>query len=198
MLGQQEFFELMVTQLRNQDPFKPLESGEFLGQIAQFSTVSGINDLKSTVSDLAATMYSNQALQASSLVGRTVMVPGSRAELPAAGNLRGAVELGSGVTELRVDIVDGAGRLARTLKLGPQAAGSVVFEWDGRTESGTPAAPGVYTVLATAGSADGNVALDTLMVNRVEGVRLGGASGGITLALGKLGDVDLRQVRQVM
>ncbi|HEU4618215.1 MAG TPA: flagellar hook capping FlgD N-terminal domain-containing protein, partial [Gammaproteobacteria bacterium] len=48
-LGQADFLRLMITQLRNQDPFKPMESGEFLGQIAQFGTVSGIDEVRTAV-----------------------------------------------------------------------------------------------------------------------------------------------------
>ena len=44
-LATEDFLALMTTQLQNQDPLKPLESGDFLGQIASFSTVSGIGEL---------------------------------------------------------------------------------------------------------------------------------------------------------
>jgi hypothetical protein len=81
-LGQEQFLKLMITQLNNQDPFKPLESGEFLGQLAQFGTVSGIQDLQQSFQGLAGSMQSNQALQAAGLVGRSVYVPAQEAWLP--------------------------------------------------------------------------------------------------------------------
>ena len=82
-LGQAEFFDLMVTQLKNQDPFKPMESGEFLGQIAQFSTVDGIGGLQRSFESLAGSLQSSQALQASTMVGRSVALPGDTLRLEA-------------------------------------------------------------------------------------------------------------------
>ena len=77
-LGQEAFLNLMITQLKNQDPFKPLDSGEFLGQLAQFGTVSGLQDLQTKFDSLSSALVSNQALQAASLVGHTALVPSSR------------------------------------------------------------------------------------------------------------------------
>ena len=85
-MGQADFLRLMTTQLQYQDPFKPMESGEFLGQIAQFSTVSGIQGMQESLDGLAAALSSNQTLQAASLVGRGVMVPSSAAWLGTEGD----------------------------------------------------------------------------------------------------------------
>ncbi|TAL42573.1 MAG: flagellar hook assembly protein FlgD, partial [Methylovulum sp.] len=71
-LSQDEFLKLMTTQMTHQDPTKPMQNGEFLSQMAQFGTVSGIQDLQQSFKDFSASISSDQALQASSLVGRTV------------------------------------------------------------------------------------------------------------------------------
>ncbi len=92
-LGQAEFLELMTAQLRFQDPLEPMENGDFLGQIAQFGTVSGINELNTTFNSLNSSFQSNQALQASTLVGRKVLVPSEIGYLGATGGLSGSVEL---------------------------------------------------------------------------------------------------------
>ena len=73
-LGQEDFLHLMLTQLKNQDPFKPMESGEFLGQIAQFGTVQGLAGLQTSFDSLSSSLVSNQALQASTVVGRSALV----------------------------------------------------------------------------------------------------------------------------
>ena len=93
-LGQTDFLHLMLTQLKNQDPFKPLDSSEFLGQLAQFGTVSGLAQLQTSFDGLASSLTSDQALQASGLVGRSALVPGAEALL-ANGKLSGAVDLPS-------------------------------------------------------------------------------------------------------
>ena len=71
-LGQDAFLKLMTAQMQHQDPFKPMESGEFLGQIAQFSTVSGIQAMQESLAGLSTALTSNQTLQAANLVGRGV------------------------------------------------------------------------------------------------------------------------------
>lgn len=197
-LGQEDFFKLLITQLRNQDPLKPLASGEFLSQIAQFSTVSGVQDLQRSFRELAGSLYSSQALQASALVGRTVYLPGPDAALDASGaGVSGQVELAASTGGLTVGIYDGAGSLVRRLALGPQPAGTVAFHWDGLTDAGTPAAPGVYRIKAEAVVGGENVAVDTLVAARVESVTLGHAGQGITLNLPGLGAVDFSQVRRI-
>lgn len=86
-LGQDEFFELIITQLQNQDSFKPMERGDFLGQIAQFSTVNGISDLQQSFATLATSLQPSQALQASTMVGREVVVPRDVVALKTDGNV---------------------------------------------------------------------------------------------------------------
>ena len=126
-IGQDEFLKLMTTQLNNQDPMKPMASGEFFSQIAQFSSVAGIQDLQKSFSQVASAMLSSQALQASAMVGRTVLVPSSEAELKEGADVQGAVELTSSTSDLAVGVYDAAGQLVRQINMGPQVAGSVPF-----------------------------------------------------------------------
>lgn len=74
VLGQKDFFEIMIAQLTNQDPTKPLDGSEYLGQLAQFSSVTGITELNNSFRDMTRSLQSLQALQASSLVGRGVVL----------------------------------------------------------------------------------------------------------------------------
>ena len=92
-LGQEEFLQLMLTQLENQDPFKPMESGEFLGQLAQFGTVTGLGELQQSFESLSGSLISDQALQAASLVGRSVTIESGEGLLKTDSPLTGAVEL---------------------------------------------------------------------------------------------------------
>ncbi len=197
-IGQDEFLKLMMTQLKNQDPMKPLESGEFLSQIAQFSAVSGIQDLQASFKTLSSSIYSNQALQASSLVGRTVLVPSTNAALVADGQVSGAVDLTASTPQLVVGIYDSTGQLVRRMSLGPQTAGQIAFSWNGLTDAGTPAAAGAYRLRAEAEVGGQGIAMDTLVSSKVESVVLGRQDGGIQLNLTGLGGVDFATVRQIM
>ena len=101
-LGQDDFLKLMTEQLANQDPFEPMENGEFMGQIAQFGAVDGINNLLTSFNDLAVNLQSSQALQASNIIGRQVLVNHDQGYLPETGTLDGAVELDSSASNTSV------------------------------------------------------------------------------------------------
>lgn len=194
-LGQDQFLELMIAQLKNQDPMKPMQNGEFLSQMAQFGTVNGIQELQKTFSGLASSLQSNQALMASSLVGRNVLAPGASA-LVAGGGLRGATDLAQPATNVVINVTDAAGALVKRIDLGPQAAGEVRFQWDGTLNNGAPAPAGRYTLSAQAQNGRETLALNTLLEARVDSVTLGGANG-LSLNLAGLGPVNLADVRQI-
>lgn len=196
-LGQEDFMELMIAQLRNQDPMQPMENGEFLAQIAQFSQVSGLQDLQQSFDELSTSLVSNQALQAASLVGRDVLAPTGLGVLAQGGSIRGDVELPTASPQVTVKIYDGAGQVVRSLELGSQASGSVLFQWDGLRDDGTYAQPGTYLISATAEFAGVNEAVEANVVNRVNGVTLGN-SGGLLLDLEGVGPMDFTEVKQIL
>ena len=197
-LGQDDFLELMITQLENQNPLEPMENGEFLAQMAQFSTVSGIQDLQLAFNDLSASLQSNQALQASSLVGRTVLVEGDTASLAPGGTLNGMVELPASTSAVTLNVLDQSGQLVRTLELGPQEAGSVHFSWDGITNGGQPAPASSYRVSAEAILDGETTAVSTRIGATVESVSIGANGTGMVLNLAGIGPVELSQVQEIM
>jgi len=196
-LGQSEFLELMIAQLNNQDPMKPMENGDFIAQMAQFSAVTGLTELKQSFDSLAASLQSNQALQASSLVGRTVVVPSGIGTLPAGGTLSGMVDLPSSSSNLAITIQDASGQVVRRLELGSQGAGDVYFNWDGITNSGVPAQPGRYYISAEMETESGTEALETLVSAAVDSVTMGRGGQGMTLNLADGNSVDLSSVRSI-
>lgn len=197
-LEQDQFLELMIAQIQNQDPFKPLENGEFLSQMAQFSTVSGIQDLQDSFSQLAGSLTSNQALQASALVGRHVLVPSSTGLLFEDGVVYGTAELDTHAAEVRVTVKDVNGQVMRQVTLGSQPAGQLAFSWDGETDSGETAEPGIYQFEVSAVIDGKNTALNTFMAARVDSVTLGRNGQGTVLNLAGQGTVDLTEVREIM
>lgn len=193
-LGQDDFLRLLTTQLQNQDPMQPMDNGEFLGQMAQFSTVSGIQDMQASMSQLASSLQSNQILQASMLVGRDVMVASDVSYLTDEGTLQGGVDMPAG-GQLIVDILDSSGQVVRNMDLGVQGAGVVRFGWDGTTESGEALEPGAYGMQARMLLGNQTYALDTLAVSRVNSVDL--SSNGLMLDVRGLGSVSLNDVWQI-
>ena len=196
-MGQEDFLELMTAQLQHQDPFKPMESGDFLAQIAQFSTVEGIGDLNEGFAQLSQSLVSNQALQATNLVGRQVLAPTGVAALAQGGSVRGSVELPAASGDVVVNVYDQAGQVIRRLELGSQAAGPVEFQWDGLKDDGQFATPGNYFVSAEANIDGQYESVGTLLVSEVRSVTLSN-SGGLLLDLDGIGSLDFSEVRQIL
>jgi flagellar basal-body rod modification protein FlgD len=197
-LGAEDFLKLMLTQFQNQDPLKPLDNGDFIGQLAQFGTVTGLTQLRQDFGSLAGSLVSNQALQASSLLGRDVLVSQSVAALADGGSVGAAVELTTAAEHVRVQVVNVAGDVVRTLDLGAQAPGLARFTWDGKTASGAAAPAGAYQFVAQATAAGGvQSAAQVLVSAPVESVTIGGGQGGLMLSLQGLGEVPFSAVRQI-
>lgn len=197
-LGQEDFLALMIAQFQNQDPFSPMENGEFLGQLAQFGTVDGIDQLNSAFAGLSQTLYSDQALQAANLVGHRVLAASDRAYLPESDSLAGAVGLSSSAENVQIDILDASGQLLRRLELGQQAAGLVEFQWDGMTDGGERADPGNYSIEARVIRGSSVEGVETLVNAQIDSVNLGGAQGGMSLNLAGGGVLSMSQVRRIL
>lgn len=135
-LGQEDFLRLMTTQLQNQDPFSPMENGEFLAQMAQFSTVSGLESVNQTLGMISGQIGGGRIASGAALLGQQVLVPGSVARPDAQGAIHGAVELAESATALTVRFIDpDTGATLHTAQLGPQQAGLVGFSWEDLPEA---------------------------------------------------------------
>ncbi len=194
-LGQQEFFELMLTQLKNQDPFKPLESGEFLSQIAQFSSVQSLGELNSSFDSLSSSIVSSQALQGAALVGRSVLAPTDIGTLGPGGEVTGAVELAASTTALRIRVQDASGQIVREIDLGAQPAGLNRFRWGGETDFGIPATPGDYTITAQYFDSTGMQSAPVLVNSVVNSVSVG--PRGLSVHLDNNREVPFDSVREI-
>ena len=195
-LALEDFMSLMTTQLKNQDPLKPMESGEFLGQIAAFGTVSGIGDLQKSFDGFATSMQSDQALQGSSLVGRSVLVPSSIGIMTAEEGMKGQINVAETVTDLKVAIYNEAGVQVRTIEMGG-ATGYTDFTWDGFDDNGEALTPGVYQFKASGTIDDANTAFATGTVAKVESVIVGVGSQGLIMNLGGIGSVPFSEAVEI-
>jgi flagellar basal-body rod modification protein FlgD len=188
------FLTLLVTQLRNQDPLNPLDNAQVTTQLAQINTVSGINRLNETLTALAASLGATQYLQATGVVGRNVLVPGSQLQL-AAGSAVGGVTLQRDADRVVVTISDAAGRTVRNLDLGALPSGATSFTWDGNTDAGAAAADGIYTIAVAATASGSAVSADPLASAKVVGLYPG--KDGALLDLGRLGRIELSKVIEI-
>ena len=195
--GADQFIKLMLAQLKNQDPTKPLEPSEFLGQLAQFSTVTGVQGMSASVAELVGSMRSSQALSGASLVGRDVVAPGNAAAFDGIGQVRGAVEAPSGASGVEFVVRDASGAVVRRIQSAPVADGLTDFAWDGRTDAGAAAAAGTYRIEALARFGNRAESAQLLLRSRVDSVTLDPAGRGLVLNTPN-GSLPLGAVRRVM
>lgn len=195
-VSQDDFLKMMVAQLQNQNPLKPMSNGEFLTQIAQFTSASGIDQLHGSFQAFQTNMQGNLALQAASLVGRQVVVDSDRGYLPADGTMEASVQLPTAVSNLTVAVLDDAGQVVHRIELGPQPAGEAALHWDGRNAEGKAMPSGAYQLQAQSQIDGQSVSLPMRAPARVDSVTLG-AGQSLELNLDGLGAVSLDAVTQV-
>lgn len=196
-LGMDTFLKLMTTQLQNQDPMKPMENGDFLSQLAQFSSVKGLQQLNDSFSTLSASMSSSQALQAGGLVGKSVLVPSSFAPLTLDKGLNAELNLESSANDIKVRVYNANNVLVKTMNLGTQTKGQLGFTWDGSLDAGGYANPGVYRLEADFSDGRGRSPLETTVSASVDSVVVGGVGQGLTLNLTGLGPVPFNKVSRI-
>ena len=182
------FLKLLVAQMQNQDPLNPMDNAQVTTQMAQISTVNGIQKLNTTVEGLNTNFVQMQALQGAALVGRDVIVPGNRMDI-ADGIGQGGFELTSAADTVKVEVLNAGGHVIDTLNLGAQSAGRHSFDWDA-SKSGTDTN---LTFRITAMSGAATLGSTSLMRDRVTAVSTSGDS--LTLDLERSGEVPYAKVK---
>jgi flagellar basal-body rod modification protein FlgD len=198
-LGGTDFLTLMLAQLKNQDPTNPVDSNTFLTQLAELSEVQGINGLNTSFATLSTSLTSNQALQASSLLGHQALVSSSTVTTSGSGGtVTGSVGVPQTTSDVVLNISNSAGVLVKQIDLGAQSAGMTNFSWDGSTGTGAKAPADTYTLTAEyAGAAQGGTAASTYVNGTVESVSMGSGSTGMTLNIAGVGSVPFSTVQTI-
>jgi flagellar basal-body rod modification protein FlgD len=194
-LDQADFLKLMTAQLQNQDPFNPTDNTQMVAQMAQFSSLAATSEMSSTLKSIAEKLGATTTADAVAYIGRTVLTPGTTAYGRTSGGIAGAVELDAPATRVGVSISNAAGEVLHSATLGPQAAGSVAYDWDGKLADGSDAGAGPFTVAVTAQNAGKGVVARNLVWAPVESVST--ANGAPVLTLPGIGQVPVTAVRQI-
>jgi flagellar basal-body rod modification protein FlgD len=200
-LGQDDFLQLMITQLKNQDPFKPLDPSQYVGQLAQFSSVSGLKEINTAISGLTDSLRGNRVLDGASMIGRTVVASGNQVYLGAPSTDRtgiaGAITVPKGTTSLQLVVKDASGANVKTVALDP-SSGLHGFQWDGTNDAGTAVAAGSYKVELLASVAGTTESLKTSIAAAVSSVALDPTTGALLLDTDTLGEVSMSDVERVL
>jgi flagellar basal-body rod modification protein FlgD len=197
-LGEDAFLTLMLAQLKHQDPMQPMENGEFLSQMAEFSTVTGIEDMNASLETLTTSIGTNRTLEAASLIGREVVVEDDQLSLDDSDTgVGGRFSLDSSSGDVSLDIYSPDGTLVRRQAMGQFEAGEHAFSWDGLTDNGEAAPAGDYTASISADNGIGErYAVPVLVMRTVDSVELG-TSGSVILNTQSGDSIGLDEVRQI-
>lgn len=197
-LTQSDFFALLTQQLAYQDPTKPVENDQMIAQMTNFTMADGIGSLNESFKGFAESMTSNQALQASSLVGRSVLIQSNEIVFTGDTLSRGTIELDKPATMMKVRIENEKGELVRSFSVENPKTGKNDFIWDGTNANDEAVAAGVYKIKVDVSYTDGKTAsLPVNVYTPVGSVSMNGTGGGIMLNLLGLGAVKLSDVLEV-
>jgi flagellar basal-body rod modification protein FlgD len=196
-LGIDEFLTLMTAQLKNQDPLKPLDGTQFVAQLAQFGTVSGVQQMQTSIEALASSLRSTQTLNGATMVGRDILAVAESFTHVEGGSINGQLEVPSGASSVQIRITDSTGAVVRELSV-PADAGTASFTWDGKNNSGAVAASGEYDIEAIANVGGERESLGVLLAGRVGSISLDASGTELTLNTSTLGPISMNNVRRVM
>jgi len=199
---QDKFMKLLVTQLQNQDPLNPMDNAAMTSQLAQLSTVTGINKVNTTLEALRTDIASTQSSTAINLIGKGILVEGKGIELNSSTDADGkttsssvfGIDLPSDAHSVSIAIQDSTGKTVRTMSMSNAEAGTYPITWDGTTDAKTTAAAGSYTFTVSASNAGSTVTATPLQLAAVASVSTG--SGGVKLntSLGHFAMSDVKEV----
>jgi len=192
--AQDRFMTLLVTQMKNQDPLNPLDNAQVTSQLAQLSTVTGIDKLNATLETMMSNAQSSQSMQASNLIGHDVLVAGNQIHFDGtSGNF--AVELPASTDDLTVTISDAVGNKLRQISLGKQSEGIMPLSWDGYSDAGTRVANGDYKFTVSATTAGQQAAANTLSLEHINSIT--SSASGVKLNLGNANSVTTADLKQI-
>jgi flagellar basal-body rod modification protein FlgD len=197
---QDQFLKLLIAQLQSQDPLNPMDNAEMTTQLAQISTVQGLNTLNTTVSSMLDQLDTVDQLNATSLIGHTVLVEGDQIVLSYdtddAAVAAGGFTLDSSASNVVVSVTDSSGNVVDTFDLGSLDAGTHTFSWDGLSSADATMSAGTYSFSVSATNNGTAVTSTALNFGLVDGVRRY-SDGTVKLDLGSLGLFSQDSIVQV-
>ena len=194
-LGQSDFLKLMTTQLQNQDPFAPMENAEFIAQMAQFSTVTGITEMGASLKGIAEQLGEFRIATAANLLGSSVMIPGNYARPDESGEIHGMLDLPSASGATSLTFSNAAGDLLHTMQLGAQPSGLVGFEWSDVPQSVLDSGEAVR-IEAFADMGKGMESLTPSIFAEILAASTGDAVNGVMLDVRDYGEVRAADVKK--
>nr|WP_298267068.1 FlgD immunoglobulin-like domain containing protein [Geobacter sp.] len=191
-LSKDDFLQLFITQLQNQDPLNPQDSSEFIGQMAQLTQVEQAYNTNSNLQSILTAMNGASNLTAVSFIGKDIKADGDQVNLTEGTPSTLGYRLSANASQVLVGIADATGKTVRTITLGATAAGDGTVSWDGKDGAGNALPSGSYTFTVTGVNGDGTqFSGSPLLLGKVDGVTLEGSEpsvmvSGISVPISKI------------
>ena len=195
VLGKDDFLQLLVTQLKNQDPLNPSDPTEFTAQLAQFSSLEQLFNVNESLAQMNTGSAELERLSALSLIGREIISDSDSFRLSEGTPVILGCQLQDNADTVQVFVKDQANHTVATLTANRLSAGEHFFQWDGIDDNGREAPPGEYSLVVSAlRGEDEAVAVSPLVSGLVTGVDLDGQGN---MLITSSGDFLLNTVRSV-
>ncbi|AZG16257.1 MULTISPECIES: flagellar hook assembly protein FlgD [Cupriavidus] len=192
---QSNFLTMLVTQMNNQDPLNPMDNAQLTSQLAQISTVSGLQTMNETMTQLLTQTAASRAMDSAALIGKTVMVPGSAVTVDGGVAGKIGVDVPSTADSVTVQVLDKSGNVVRTIDMKGQTAGVHDIAWDGKNDQGGAVPDGEYS-FKVAATADGkDIKPISLVYGKVQSIS--GDSSGVLVELGDGKKANVDDVRRI-
>jgi len=193
-LDKDAFLNLLVTQLKYQDPMSPMENTEFVAQLSQFSSLEQLYSVNTKLEENSMVTQSMHNSIVSSLIGKELRAVSNALTLDETGKSAFSYEL-SGDANVTVSVYTEQGDLIKSIDLGPQNAGLHSEEWDGRNSLGMDMPPGMYYFKVVGNDATGNEVETTSMIEGiVSGLKF--VNGSPVLVIGEA-EIDITNVIEI-
>jgi flagellar basal-body rod modification protein FlgD len=189
--AQDRFLTLLVAQINSQDPLNPMDNAQMTSQMAQISTVQGIEQLNATLKGMSEQYGAMQAMQGTSLIGRQALVEGNTLTFDGAVG-KGALSLDSAASKVSVDIMGTNGALIDTVDLGALGKGQHAFNWDAAGLD--PSSVAGFAIRATSGGQP----ITATPLSRLSVSSVGFSSGAMSLQLQDGRSLNYTDVRAFM
>lgn len=189
-ITQADFLQLITAQMTQQNPLSPSDPTQFVTQLEGMSQVSAMQSMQGS-------MQAQAIMSGTSLIGRSILAPGTQASLAAGGSIGGAVQAPAGATKLTVAVKDATGATVDTFSVTPADTGLTSFVWNGATPTGATAPAGQYSISVSA-TVNGNTrTVDPMVVNKVDSVLIDPTTNAVDVQTDG-GTVPLSSVVSVM
>ncbi len=196
-MNKDDFLQLFIAQLQNQDPLNPQDSSEFLTQLAQLTQVEQSYNSTAALEKLLTAQDNSLAMTSVSLIGKEVTALGNQAVFDGTNPASLTYQMPASTTDTTLTIYNGSGQAVKVVDLGSVASGKGTYQWDGTDGQGNTLTSGAYSFAISGTDATGDVQTATTYTTGVaDGIRFDNGTAYVTIGAVSVPFADVTAVKQ--